>query len=220
MGAWCSSPAPASPCPRRPADSRRLSQPQTPSTEHNLDGVALVQHVQNKLADWHCSCSCLRRVFGDWRRHQKAFAAKRSRAAARWLHRQVPELRDHLRELREQRELPAHYAALDVSRVVDSATLTAAFRARALQTHLDKQGGRDGDFWRVKDALEVIKRACNQEASQPKKHRKRRTARKRNRERRRQKRACLKRRKVRKRQRCGSRRILARGPSMFANTSK
>ena len=177
MGAWCSSPAPASPWPRRPADSRRLSQPQTPSTEHNLDGVALVQHVQNKLADWHCSCSCLRRVFGDWRRHQKAFAAKRSREAARWLHRQVPELRDHLRELREQRELPAHYAALDVSRVVDSATLTAAFRARALQTHPDKQGGSAEAFQRVKSAFEAIQRARTQAAPEPQHHRQRRTAR-------------------------------------------
>ena len=104
MGAWCTSPAPA--WPRRPADSRRLSQPVISSTEHHLDGVA----VQNKLAAWHSSCSSLRRVFGGWRRTQKAFAAKRSRDAARWLHRQVPELRDHLRELREQRELPAHYS--------------------------------------------------------------------------------------------------------------
>ena len=172
--------------------------------------------MQSKLADWHYQGSRLHRAFRAWRRHQTDRVAKRARAAAEWLHRRTPELRNSA----AADELPDHYAVLGVPRDADPARIVAAFRARALQTHLDKQGGRDGDFWRVKDALEVIKRACNQEASQPKKHRKRRTARKRNRERRRQKRACLKRRKVRKRQRCGSRRILARGPSMFANTSK
>ena len=193
MGAWCSTPAP--PWPRRPAATRRQLQPQTPSTEQIIDCVALVQHVQNKLADWHCSCSCLRRVFGDWRRHQKAFAAKRSREAARWLHRQVPELRDHLRELREQRALPAHYAALEVSSGVDSATLTAAFRARALQTHPDKQGGSAEAFQRVKSAFDAIQRARPPAAPEPQQHRQRRTARKRNKVRKRQKREGRKRRK-------------------------
>ena len=193
MGAWCTSPAPA--WPRRPADSRRLSQPVISSTEHHLDGVA----VQNKLAAWHSSCSSLRRVFGGWRRTQKAFAAKRSRDAARWLHRQVPELRDHLRELREQRALPAHYAALEVSSGVDSATLTAAFRARALQTHPDKQGGSAEAFQRVKSAFEAIQRARAPAAPEPRHHRRRRTARKRNKERKRDKRASRKRRKRTKR---------------------
>ena len=77
--------------------------------------------------------------------------------------------------------------------------ITAALRARALQTHPDKQGGSDAAFRRVKDSFEVIKRARNQEASQPKQHRKCRTARKRNRERKRQKRASRKRRKRTKR---------------------
>ena len=197
MGAWCSTPAP--PWPRRPAATRRQLQPQTPSTEQTVDCVALVQHVQNKLADWHFNCSCLRRVFGAWRQTQKAFVAKRARDAARWLHRQVPELRAHLREQRAERELPAHYAALDVPRDADSALLTAAFRARALETHPDKRGGTAEAFRRVKSAFEAIQRARAQAAPQPQHHRRRRTARKRNKERKRQKRASRKRRKRTKR---------------------
>ena len=117
MGAWCSTPAPAPPWPRRPAHSRRLPQPHTSSTVQIFDSDALIQHVQSKLADWHFNRSRLHRVFGAWRRHQKALVAKRAHAAARWLDRQVPELRNDT----EAAEYPDHYAVLGAPCGADSA---------------------------------------------------------------------------------------------------
>ena len=79
------------PWPRRPADPCRQPQPHTPSIGQLFDSIALAQHVQSKLADWHSDGSRLRRVFGAWRRHQQDHVAKREQAAARWLHREAPE---------------------------------------------------------------------------------------------------------------------------------
>ena len=172
-------------------EHRRQRQPQTPLTVQIFNSDAPIQHVQSKLADWHYHGSRLHRVFCAWWRHETDRVAKRARAAARWLHRQAPELRNGA----AADELPDHYAAVGVPRDADPATIAAAFRARALQTHPDKQGGSDRPFRRVKEAFEVIKRAANKEASQPEKHRKRLTDCKRSRERKLQKRASRKRQK-------------------------